>query len=114
MGTKNSGRAVEVSFTRAGEATAYLDTAVATANTGDYARFAENSADGLALQAGTQTVRVAFRGDDQDFRGFNLTPDNGQTLSLAGSSIASVIDLARGTRAEAARILTLGELDHLW
>ena len=109
MGTIHDGRSVEVSFTRAGETSAYLDTSIATANTGSYARFAENTADGLSLEAGTQTIRVAFRGNDQDFRAFTLTPDTRQALSLAGSGIATVIDLTQGTRTEAARILTLGD-----
>ena len=109
MGTKHDGRSVEVSFTRDGAAEAYLDTTIATANTGSYARFAENAAGGLELEAGTQTIRVAFQGNDQDFRSLTFTPERAETLSLAGSDIATVVDLAAGTRSEAPRILTLGD-----
>ena len=90
MGTKNNGRSVEVSFTRAGDETAYRSVNVETRNTGSYASFAENEAQGIALEAGRQTVRIAFEGKDQDFRAFTLeageaapepepTPSDGQT-----------------------------------
>jgi hypothetical protein len=71
-----AGRSVTVAFYRAGETTPYASTGpVANPSTGSYANFQPRSVDGLALEAGTQVVRVTFAGGDQDFRSFTLTAD---------------------------------------
>jgi hypothetical protein len=71
-----AGRSVTVAFYRAGEATPYASTGpVANPSTGSYANFQPRSVDGIALEAGTQVVRVTFAGGDQDFRSFTLTAE---------------------------------------
>lgn len=110
MGTRHDGRSVEIGFTRDGAASAYRSATIGTENTGGYASFAENAVPRVTLEAGLQTIRLAFDGDDQDLRALTLEPAAPETaLSLEGAGRATVIDLAAGTRAETARLLPLGD-----
>ena len=74
------GRSAAVSFTRAGETAAYASSGpIANPNTGGWTTFLERGADGVALEAGEQVVRVTFAGGSQDFRSISLTADGAVT-----------------------------------
>jgi hypothetical protein len=76
LSTTGAGRSATVSFFRPGEATAYASSGpVANPSTGSFNTFLARSADGVALEAGTQVVRITFAGGDQDFRSFTLTAE---------------------------------------
>ncbi|WP_118136145.1 carbohydrate-binding protein [Oceanicella sp. SM1341] len=75
MSTVGNNRSVTVAVYRPGEDTPYASTGpIANANTGAYTTFLTRSAEGLALEAGEQVLRVTFSGGSQDFRSFTLTP----------------------------------------
>ncbi len=74
LATGASGRSFKVDFYHAGETVPYASTgSVANASTGSYTKFLDRHAGGLALDAGTQVVRVTFAGGGQDFRSLTLT-----------------------------------------
>lgn len=70
-----AGRAVTVSFYRAGEDTAYATSGpISNPQTANWSTFLNRTAEGIELDAGEQVVRVTFSGGSQDFRSFSLTP----------------------------------------
>ena len=90
------GRTATVTFTAAGASAPYASTGpIANPVTGGWTTFAERSADGIALQAGTQVVRVAFDGGSQDFRSFTLTAQEAAPANqapVAGTIPAASVD----------------------
>ena len=75
-----TGRSATVDFYKPGAATPYATSGViANPSTGSFNTFVAREADDIALDAGTQIVRVTFAGGSQDFRSFTLTaPSNPQ------------------------------------
>ncbi|HEV2545696.1 MAG TPA: carbohydrate-binding protein [Methylobacterium sp.] len=75
-----TGRSAKVDFYKPGVATPYATSgSIANPSTGSYNTFVAREVDDIALDAGTQIVRVTFSGGSQDFRSFTLTaPSNPQ------------------------------------
>ena len=75
-----TGRSAKVDFYKPGAATPYATSgSIANPSTGSYNTFVAREVDDIALDAGTQIVRVTFLGGSQDFRSFTLTaPSNPQ------------------------------------
>ena len=69
-----TGRSATADFYLADAATSYVSSGpVANPVTGGWTTFLNRSADGIALQAGVQVVRITFEGGSQDIRSFTLT-----------------------------------------
>ena len=74
LATPAGGRSATVDVYRPGESTPYASTgSIANPSSGSYTNFQPRSGDPIALEAGTQVVRVTFAGGSQDFQGFTVT-----------------------------------------
>ena len=90
------GRSATADFYLPGADTPYATSgSLANPDTGSWTNFQPRSADGLALQAGTQIVRVAFSGGSQDFQSFVLTQQEATDDNVApeaGTLVDAVIE----------------------
>jgi hypothetical protein len=74
LATPLAGRSASVEVFLPGAGAPYASSgSIANPSTGSYTNFLPRSAEGLALQAGVQVVRVSFDGGSQDFQGLTLT-----------------------------------------
>ncbi len=84
LSTAAGGRSAKVDVYLPGSDAPYASSgSIANPSTGSYAAFQPRGADGLALQAGEQVVRVTFTGGAQDFRSFTLTPQETAPVNQA-------------------------------